>query len=526
MSLRALRAACAAAALAAAALAVQAKADLNAQERAGRAIYEQGRSSFGDAFGGRIGMGWQSMPGDAVRCANCHGPDGLGRPEGGVRPPNITWSELTRAYGHTHDNGRSHPKFDEAALKRAITAGVDPAGNALDGTMPRFDISGRDLDALVAYLKKLEQRHDPGVAAGTLRLGTLVPSAGAFAEAGRAVQGILRAYLGRINEGGGIYGRRLELVVAEYGDPEDARRKLRELAQHGDVFALVAPFAVGIEDDLVAIAGEAHLPVVGPLALFGDDPHVANPFVFHLLSGVGELAEVLAMRASADPEVPTKPAVLLHPDDARGIAVADAVQEQLAGHGWTHVSRIAFRPGGFDAAGVVRALDSRGAQTAFLLGPGADVRALAAAAVDAGHVPLLLVPGPLASRAVLDLPRALDKRVLLAYPTIPADQKPEALREYAKLFRSGALARGHQTLQVPAYSSAVVLVETLKRIGRDASREKLVAALESLQDFETGLVPAVSFNARRRIGALGGYVVVPDLEAKSFRAVGGFVRLP
>jgi hypothetical protein len=127
---------------------------------------------------------------------------------------------------------------------------------------------------------------------------------------------------------------------------------------------------------------------------------------------------------------------------------------------------------------------------------------------------------------VLDLPATFDGRILLAYPTVPADQKPEALRHYASLFKDGALARGHQTSQVPAYSSAVLLVETLKQVGRDVSREKLVAALESVQGFDLGLVPPVSFNANRRIGARGGYVVAADLKGKNFSQVGRFLALP
>jgi hypothetical protein len=162
----------------------------------------------------------------------------------------------------------------------------------------------------------------------------------------------------------------------------------------------------------------------------------------------------------------------------------------------------------------------------FLLGPGADVPALARQLADSGRAPFLLLPGPLAPRAVLDLPAAFERRILLAYPTVPADQKPEALRHYAALFKGDALARGHQTSQVPAYSSAVLLVETLKQVGRDLTREKLVAALESVQGFEPGLVPAVSFNAKRRIGALGGYVVAVDLKGKNFSQVGGFLALP
>ncbi|HET7404249.1 MAG TPA: ABC transporter substrate-binding protein, partial [Usitatibacter sp.] len=353
MTKRLSRAACAAMIAMAPLFAAQAGGmELTAQEEAGRAIYEEGRSAFADPFGGRIGMGFETVPGEAVRCANCHGPDGLGRPEGAVRPPGITWPELTRANGHAHEGGRRHPSFDEASVARAIVLGRDPAGNALDGTMPRFDISDRDLAALVAYLKKLEQRRDPGIDARTLRIGTLLPSAGRFAPAAQAVKATLQAYFERVNGQGGIHGRSLELVTGEYPGRAEAASALRDLVAQGDVFALLAPFAADVEGDLVAVASAAHIPVVGPLTLFGDDPRVVNPYVFHLLAGVGELAQVLALHAAGDAGRAVQPAVLLHPGDARGLAVSDAVQDQLAAQGWTRVTRVAFEPGAFDAAGI------------------------------------------------------------------------------------------------------------------------------------------------------------------------------
>ena len=500
---------------------------LTAEQQAGRRLYLEGESASGDAFTGRIGMGQQQLPGPAVRCGNCHGADGRGRPEGGIRPVNITWSELTKSYGHEHDNGRRHQPFDEASLKRAIVEGVDPAGNPLDGSMPRFRISGRDWKALLAYMKVLELQQDPGVGSDSLRLGTLLPGSGRFAELGQAVKGILQAQLDEVNRGGGIHGRKLELVSAEYAsdDLEGARRALRKLVEQGDVFALLSPFAAGIEDELGRLANQARIPVVGPLSLFGEDPRSSNQQVFHLLSGVGELAEVLALHVGREPKVKAAPAALLHADGAGGAALADAVEQRLKSQGWSKLHRIAFRPGAADPAALARALRARGSEAVFLLGPGMDVAALARQLADSGRPPFLLLPGPLAPRAVLELPAAFEGRILLAYPTIPADQKPDALRHYAALFKQGSLVRGHQTLQVPAYSSAVLLAEALRQVGRDVTREKLVAALESVHGFEPGLVPAVSFNAKRRIGALGGYVVAVDLKAKNFSQVGGFLAL-
>ncbi len=74
--------------------------------------------------------------------------------------PNITWHVLSQKEGHEEEPGETeheeHPPYTEEALKRAITRGVDPAGEPLDDEMPRWRMSGQDLDELVEFIKTLE----------------------------------------------------------------------------------------------------------------------------------------------------------------------------------------------------------------------------------------------------------------------------------------------------------------------------------------------------------------------------------
>ena len=61
-----------------------------------------------------------------LHCQGCHGPDGRGRPEGGVLPPDIRWSQLVKTYGHVHENGRRHAAFDEANFALMMRANFEP----------------------------------------------------------------------------------------------------------------------------------------------------------------------------------------------------------------------------------------------------------------------------------------------------------------------------------------------------------------------------------------------------------------
>jgi mono/diheme cytochrome c family protein len=129
--------------------------ELSAQEASGKRIFNEGTSASGAPITARIGMMSQKVPASAVPCASCHGEDGKGQTQGGKLRPDITWEQLADPEGHDHQSGRSHPAFTEDSFAAAVSRGVDPAGNRLDPTMPRYDLSKGGLADLIAYLKRL-----------------------------------------------------------------------------------------------------------------------------------------------------------------------------------------------------------------------------------------------------------------------------------------------------------------------------------------------------------------------------------
>ena len=73
--------------------------------------------------------------------------------------PDITWDNLTEEHHEDEpgeDEHEEHPPYAEDTLKRAVTRGINPAGEPLDEAMPRWRMSERDLDDLVEFIKTLE----------------------------------------------------------------------------------------------------------------------------------------------------------------------------------------------------------------------------------------------------------------------------------------------------------------------------------------------------------------------------------
>jgi ABC-type branched-subunit amino acid transport system substrate-binding protein len=499
---------------------------LTQQEARGKQIYLKGGNPDGEPIFAFIGRSSTKVPAGVLPCGNCHGYDGLGRPEGGVVPSNITWGYLTKSYGHRHRNGRQHPAFDEEAVAAAVAGGLDPAGNTLDPAMPRYAMSESDIDALTAYLKRLETDLDPGLTETTIKVGSVLPSEGPFAALGRAVKAVLTAYFDEINAKGGIYGRKLEFQVVDYlGTAPATAGNVRRLVEKDRVFAVVGAFLAGVEKDVFSIFERDKVPVIGPFTLFAGHSEFRNDLTFHVLSGLPDQARALVDYAALNLQlVPSGVAVILETNGTYD-EIFEVIKRQGANHGWPAPELVQFVGGRVEAMKRVGELKRVGVDTVFYFGPTKALAVFAAEAAGANWAPHIFLSGTLSGRVAFELPRAFDDRLFLAYPGLPSDRSRSGAKEFQELHKKYGLPKQRIAAQVSAYVAAKVFVEGLRRSGRALSRVNLVAALEGLSKYETGLTPPVSFGPNRRIGVLGAYVVSVDLENRRFRSDAQWVRL-
>lgn len=124
----------------------------------GQMIYFTGRNERGERIPFDGGPRWLYMHGGG--CAACHGPDGRGGAPvmmGTELPGDIRYHHLIEEEEHEH--GEEHPPYTDELIGRAITLGLDPAGEPLDLTMPRWHMSEQDLDDLLEFLKTLDGEH-------------------------------------------------------------------------------------------------------------------------------------------------------------------------------------------------------------------------------------------------------------------------------------------------------------------------------------------------------------------------------
>jgi ABC-type branched-subunit amino acid transport system substrate-binding protein/mono/diheme cytochrome c family protein len=474
------------------------------REARGRVIYREGSGPSGRPISAVI-AGGADVPASLVACANCHGRDGRGVSEGSLVPPDLTWAALTKPYETVRRNGRIRPPYTDVLITRAITLGVDSAGAPLNAAMPRYRFSLDDCADLLAYLKRLGRDADPGLTDSELRLGVILPpDAGGPSDALRAV---VEAYFETVNRRGGIYHRRIVVRFVVMPRPAEGRAAALESFLNSDppVFALISTDLAGLDPSPATLAEHRQIPLIAVSVASASDRPAPGRWAFSMLAGTADQALALAHVAREDAPGGA-PFAIVHGSEVAQVSLAREITDRF---GRAKLASFEVEAGEFDAA----ATAVRGAAAVVLLGPPGRMKALLSALAAHGEVPRVIVPGALADRDLVDAPRTLVGRIAMALAVDPSDQTVEGLASYRALVESSGRTDRPRPAQLAAIAAADLLVESLKRAGRDLDRDRLVTALEGIRDFRTGLAPPLTFGPNRRVGAPGAYAVAVDLSS-------------
>ncbi|RKP46320.1 c-type cytochrome [Trinickia fusca] len=229
---------------------------------AGEALYQQGVLSSGEPLEA-IHQDGVRLQGVSAACVNCHRRSGLGSREGNSSIPPITWRYLVEPRApHAEDADLPYvpgmraerEPYTDATIARAIREGIDSEGKPLSSLMPQYALNDADMQALIDYLKHLDQRRPAGVTDTVLHFATIItPDADPVKRAG--MLDVLRHYFADKNVFplGAVpalrssrkmmfmVNRRWELHVWELkGPPDTWHEQLTQFLARQPVFAVLS----------------------------------------------------------------------------------------------------------------------------------------------------------------------------------------------------------------------------------------------------------------------------------------------
>jgi len=428
----------------------------------GRRLFETGIGASGRPVDAVFADSSTPIAGSLLSCAGCHGEDGRGRSVRGIDPPDITWQNLTKPYALQARTGRSRLPYTEALVLRAVVTGRDSSDQPLGPAMPRFRLTPRDGADLLAYMRELGATVDPGVTAQAITLGVVLRPEGPD----DGVRHALETYRDDVNRAGGVFGRRIAFAFIDGVAVPDAS----QVPFDQTILAAVVGDNPDAAHEVAALADRAV-----PLIAIHADGAVPQPQVFYLSAGLpgelGALAKYAAPRLRDGARI-----AIVHSDDDAGRARVAALRALLERNGGPSLDAVPVP----DDGPAEEAMRKIAASDAVLL---ADRRSAMLARAETSDQ-LVLAPGSL-----LDALPGPARHLLLAREVSAADGTSVA---------AGLLA------------AARLMVEGLRRTGRDISRARLIEAIETIQRFDVGEGTPVSYGPRRHIGFIGAEIIRLD----------------
>lgn len=216
------------------------------------------------AWEGPVHVGDTRIPSSAGVCAHCHGARGQGGSETGIKVPEVSWHQLMQSNAH-------RPAYRSGQHILQTIGGTEGRDDKkLAPPMPTFALTESEGNALLAYLQMVGTEADQaqGIFPDHVTFGVVLPLQGAWRTHGERIHAGLRDRFAAINRAGGIYGRRLDLVVEDAGTrPHDVVQAVDRLVQQHRVFALVGSFLPELPAASLQTIKRYHTPLVATLGI-------------------------------------------------------------------------------------------------------------------------------------------------------------------------------------------------------------------------------------------------------------------
>ncbi|MEO8717460.1 MAG: ABC transporter substrate-binding protein [Burkholderiales bacterium] len=350
-----------------------------------------------------------------------------------------------------------------------------------------------------------------GVTPRTIVLGQSAPLSGPLQSVGEDVRNGALAYLRKLNDAGGVHGRRLELATLDdAGDPARTLANTRRFIEEFKVFALFGYTDAGMSRELLALLQQARVPLFG--ALTGAE--MARQPARNVFTVTAGHAEEIDRVIDHYALLGLKRFALLRRDDAAGADFLAAARSSLSRRGLAAPADAALRRGADGIAAL--------AQEAFVAKPdvvivalpqppAADlVRSLRRTGHDTQIVVLSLAdPGKLAVALGGDGAGVTFSQVV---PPLDRVSLP-VVAEYRAAFEAETGRKTYSPACLQAFIAAKVFAEAVRRAGPALTRNALLQALDSMSYYDAGGY-TVSYSRSNRQGSARNYLMALTRDGK------------
>jgi branched-chain amino acid transport system substrate-binding protein len=336
-------------------------------------------------------------------------------------------------------------------------------------------------------------QNTPGITDKEILIGSCSALEGASHFLGTETVAGAKAYFAMINDVGGVDGRKLRLLAYDDSyDPAKTEACFNRLMEQ-KVFAL--GFFVGTPTAVkyIPMAESNKIPVVG---LFTGAQTLYVPLRHWVINVRASYFD--ETREQIDGLWGTlgyKKIGVIYPEDAFGAAVLEGVKAALKAHGTEPIAVASYQRQTAQVGGAIDTVKAANPEAVVMVGPSNTVAPILKQSHAKGWKPLFLTVSFVGTDELIT-EAGPDAEGTVITQVVP----PYYLTEFktVALYRH-TLAKFFPTAQpnfvsLEGFVDAMVLVEGLKRAGKDLTREGLIRGIESIHELDLGLGPQLKLD--------------------------------
>ncbi|MGC1450146.1 MAG: ABC transporter substrate-binding protein [Candidatus Sulfotelmatobacter sp.] len=352
------------------------------------------------------------------------------------------------------------------------------------------------------------QAETPGITENSVLIGSCSALDGPAHVLGRQTVLGASAYLHMVNDEGGVFGRKIQLQAFDDSyDPDKAPACFKRMTKEG-VFALGFFVGTPTAKVYVPLAQEEKIPVVG---LFTGAQMLYEPLKHEVINVRASYYDETREQIDKLWEQNIHKIGVIYQDDPFGKAVLEGVKLALQRHNAAPVALGTFTRNTVDIDAGLKDVLAAHPQAVVVAGPYAPAAAIVKQAHATGGRPQFLTVSFVGTEEFIKEagPDAEGTIITQVMPPYDRTEYP-TVALYRKCLSKYSPGEAPTFVSFEGFVDAMVVVEGLKRAGKDVTREKFISAIESIHDMNVGLGPrlVLSYSATDHKGFDNVYATV------------------
>jgi branched-chain amino acid transport system substrate-binding protein len=353
----------------------------------------------------------------------------------------------------------------------------------------------------------------------TVKVGMSGPFSGGLSLLGQSVRDGVEVAFSEINDAGGVNGRKLQFIAEDDGyEPMRTIASAKKLVEQDKVVALLGVTGTAPSAALLPFIKESKTPMLFPYAFAHVMTTPLNRDVFTTLPEVRVQMMVLGNYILKDLKQ-TKVAAIYQNDDFGQDAVAGLDERFSAAK--VPLVKLPFDRGTTNFSGVVAQAKAAGVEHVVFLGIPKDAALVMREANNLGWKPQFSGHNALGDPQTFQLAGPLAEGAIAIAVMEPLDSDKPAVKAFLAAQQKYKPNTKPTTYSMHGYQAGKLFAEALKRSGGKTDEASIVAALESMKNYDTGLMAPLTFSADQHAGALAGAIM--KAEGGKWKIISGWL---